>query len=198
MCLFAMGRARVYPIHSMMGIGVGENQAGERKARNALMCRAIPVWWSMLLLAMTACTGPSLEPTPRGTAVPATATAAATAVSTAMESCVNDAAFVEDLTVPDSTVVAPGQSVDKQWAVTNNGTCDWGADHRLRPIAGNPLVSGRAEALYPARAGAAATWRVTFEAPTEPGEYIGEWQAFDPAGTPFGDTVFLVLEVGGE
>jgi hypothetical protein len=38
-------------------------------------------------------------------------------------------------------------------------------------------------------------WRVSFTAPDEPGEYLGQWQAANPEGQVFGDAVFLLIVV---
>lgn len=97
--------------------------------------------------------------------------------------------------MPDGSAVAPGQRVDKRWAMENTGDCDWGPDYRLVPLADNPLAGGAKAALYPARAGARAVWSVEFEAPEEPGEYIGQWVAVNPAGESFGSPVFTLIVV---
>ena len=109
--------------------------------------------------------------------------------------CQNGARFVEDLTLPDGSKVAPGAVLDKRWAVQNSGTCDWGPDYRLVRL-GEANLGGPAEiALYPARAASPATWQVVLQAPGQPGEYRGRWQARAPDGTLFGDEVFIVVVV---
>ncbi|HET9587684.1 MAG TPA: hypothetical protein VFO91_02750, partial [Anaerolineales bacterium] len=47
------------------------------------------------------------------------------------ENCSNDLTFVQDLTIPDNSLVTYGAAIDKQWLVENSGTCDWNADYRL-------------------------------------------------------------------
>jgi hypothetical protein len=110
---------------------------------------------------------------------------------------VDDALYLEDLTVPDGTTVAPGEQVDKRWSMRNTGTCDWGPGYRLSPLGTNALAEEGEVALYPARAGAEAIWRVTFAAPREEGEYLGQWQAVSPQGEAFGEAVFALIEVVG-
>jgi hypothetical protein len=109
--------------------------------------------------------------------------------------CIDGAAFVADLTLPDGTQVEPGQSVTKQWSVRNNGSCDWGPGYRLVPILPNPLASDQEVALFPARAGAQAVWQVALVIPETSGELIGRWVAQNPAGVTFGEEVYVVLEV---
>jgi hypothetical protein len=109
--------------------------------------------------------------------------------------CVNDARFLEDLTVPDGTVVAPGEAIDKRWSVRNAGTCDWGPGYRLLPVDAGGLLGPAEVALYPALAGATATLQVALQAPVEPGLHTSIWRAQAPDGTLFGDTVYLVIDV---
>jgi hypothetical protein len=114
---------------------------------------------------------------------------------TATPPCTDGLAFVEDITIPDGTVVSPGASVDKRWLVQNNGTCNWDAEYRLKFVGGLEMGAATEQALYPARGGAQATLRITFSAPTEPGEYTTSWQAIDPNGEPFGDPIFMTIQV---
>lgn len=139
--------------------------------------------------------GASVREPPLGaTGAELPAAASPTAVAPRLD-CVDDARFVEDVTVPDGSLVAPGQVVDKRWEMENTGSCHWGPDYRLVPLGDNPLAAESEQALFPARAGARALWRVEFEAPEEPGEYIGQWVAVNPAGQSFGSPVFTVIIV---
>jgi hypothetical protein len=99
------------------------------------------------------------------------------------------------VTIPDYTVVAPGSSLDKQWLVQNSGSCNWDSRYRLRLISGDPLGASPEQALYPARAGMQATLRILFTAPQETGEYVSEWQAFDPNEIPFGESFVIKIIV---
>jgi len=109
--------------------------------------------------------------------------------------CTDSLAFVEDLTVPDGTVVSPGASVEKGWLIQNNGSCNWDSRYRLRFVGGSDMGAATEQALYPARAGTQAEIRITFTAPSEPGIYSTAWQAIDPFGEPFGDPVFMEIIV---
>jgi hypothetical protein len=108
---------------------------------------------------------------------------------------VDGLAFLEDLTVPDGTVVSPGASVDKRWLVQNNGSCNWDSRYRLIFVGGLEMGAAIEQALYPARAGSQAAIRITFTAPDQPGTYTTAWQAVDPNGEPFGDAVFMKIVV---
>lgn len=118
-----------------------------------------------------------------------------TSSPTATPPCTDSLAFVQDLTIPDGTIVSPGASVDKQWLVQNNGSCNWDSRYRLRFVGGLDMGATTEQSLYPARAGTQATIRINFTAPSEPGTYNTAWQAFDPFGEPFGDPVFMEIIV---
>ena len=111
--------------------------------------------------------------------------------------CFDNLLFIDDLTIPDGLFVQPGQVVDKQWLVKNNGTCDWGANYRLWLVGGEALGAASEQALYPAKAGSEATLRILFTAPLEPGYYVSSWQAYSPDNIPFGDALYLKITVGG-
>lgn len=110
--------------------------------------------------------------------------------------CTSDLKFLDDLTIPDGSPVNPGEQIDKQWLVRNSGTCDWGADYRLRLVGGfSPLGAEIVQALFPARAGAEVTIQVFFTAPPTSGVYRSAWQAYDPQGNPFGETIYIEITV---
>jgi len=117
------------------------------------------------------------------------------AATTPTPTCTDNLVFINDVTIPDGTLVAPGSTLDKQWLVQNSGDCNWDASYRLRLISGNALGASTEQALYPARAGTQATLRILFTAPPESGEYISEWQAFDANGTAFGKSFFIKIKV---
>lgn len=114
---------------------------------------------------------------------------------TATQICESDLRFIEDLTIPDGTVVLAGLPVDKSWRVENSGTCNWGEQYRLRLIEGPSLDATTEQALFPARSGTQAAIRILFTAPLDPGRYRSAWQAYDPLGEPFGEIFFLEIVV---
>ena len=123
---------------------------------------------------------------------------AVTPSPTSTPPCTDGLAFLNDLTIPDGTIVKPGESVDKQWQVQNNGSCNWDSRYRLKFVGGLDLGATTEQALYPARAGTQAVIRVIFTAPNEPGIYNTAWQALNPEGEPFGDAVFMEILVQEE
>ncbi len=109
--------------------------------------------------------------------------------------CSNNLKFVQDLTIPDDTVITLGSVFDKQWLVQNSGTCNWNADYRLKHVGGGVLGASEEMALYPARAGTQATLQIQFTAPFTEGVYESAWQAVDAKGTAFGDLVYVRITV---
>ncbi|HZW02299.1 MAG TPA: NBR1-Ig-like domain-containing protein [Anaerolineaceae bacterium] len=118
-----------------------------------------------------------------------------TAGPTEAVDCESNLSFLSDLTIPDGTVVYPGAVLDKRWEVSNSGTCSWGEGYSLRLTAGDNLQANPEQALFPARGGSQTTIQITFQAPPEPGIYRSAWQAFDPDGEPFGDPIYIEIEV---
>ena len=109
--------------------------------------------------------------------------------------CTNGLTFSQDVTIPDGTLLAGGQIIDKQWLVTNSGTCDWDERYRLKFVGGEPLSATIEQALYPARAGAQVALRIMFTAPLEAGTFQSAWQAFAPDGSAFGDPIYMQIVV---
>jgi hypothetical protein len=133
---------------------------------------------------------------PTATPLPATPTLALTVTATLEEGpCSNELTFLDDLTIEDGDIFAPGTSIDKQWLVQNDGTCDWDATYKLKWVGGYTLGVAEEQPLFPAAAGVQVTLRIVFTAPTEPGTYPTVWQAIDPDGNLFGDTVFMEIVV---
>ncbi len=120
---------------------------------------------------------------------------AATVEPTRQTGCSNLLAYINDLTIPDGTIFAPGDVVDKRWVVENQGTCNWTFLYTLRLTGGEPMGANTEQSLVPALAGSQAVIRIQFTAPSEQGKYRSAWQAYTPEGIPFGDPIFVVIEV---
>ncbi len=135
----------------------------------------------------------AVTPTPRGNNLPLEGQPSPQA--TATPQCTPQLRYLKDISIPDGSLVQPGETLDKRWAVENAGTCNWDSSYTLRLIAGPSLDAPEEQPLYPARASAQAVIRILFTAPQEPGTYRSAWQAYDPAGNPFGDPIFIEIQV---
>lgn len=145
-----------------------------------------------IYLPPTPAGGVRLLPTPTPTSLPPQVT-----TLPPTPSCTYNLRYLEDLTIPDSSIVTPGERLDKRWSVENNGSCNWDEGYRLKLTAGPDLGASKEQALYPARSGTQATIRIVFTAPSEPGTYRSAWQAYSPTGQAFGDPIFIEIQVRG-
>ena len=109
--------------------------------------------------------------------------------------CVNNLRFISDLTIPDNSFTTFGSTMDKQWLVENTGTCNWNSSYRLKHLGRAALGAPEEVMLYPARAGTQAIIQIIFTAPFTDGVYESAWQAYDPAGNPFGEPIYIRVTV---
>ena len=103
--------------------------------------------------------------------------------------------FLEDLTVPDGTVVQPGEEIVKRWKVRNSGDCDWNSRYSLRYIAGDLMGAKERYKLIQLQPGEEGTIEITFTAPEYVGGYYSGWQAYNAKNEPFGNDFYLEIYV---
>lgn len=127
---------------------------------------------------------PTLLPTPTAVA------AQPTQPAPAPEACVYKVSFLEDVTVPDGTVMAPGTQFIKTWRVQNTGTCSWGPGSHLQNLAfvgGDPLGAPNLVPIpITVAAGATADLSIPMTAPQQPGSYKSNWKLRLDDGTLIG------------
>jgi hypothetical protein len=106
--------------------------------------------------------------------------------------------FVADVTIPDNTPVAPGQTFTKTWKVTNNGSCPWDAGFKFA-LSGGDAMSGLTYTLPAAvPVNGIVDISVAMTAPTnKTGSLRGNWRMQTAGGQFFGDEVFVIVVVGG-
>jgi len=101
--------------------------------------------------------------------------------------CDNEFEFVDDVTVPDDTEFAAGDSFVKTWRIRNSGTCTWSVDYSLVFTGGDHM--GAADSVpLPSKVepGSTVDISVTFSAPSTDGSYRSDWQLQTPGGRVFG------------
>jgi hypothetical protein len=104
-----------------------------------------------------------------------------------LETCTNSIAFVEDLSIPDDTVLAPGEEFVKSWRLRNNGTCPWTTEYSLVSLGGDGIPGPESLPLSSAVApGQTVDLSVTLTAPDELGTYRDNWQLSDANEVRFG------------
>jgi len=100
--------------------------------------------------------------------------------------CANDAVFVADITVPDGTLVTPGQVFNKIWRMRNTGTCPWNENYKLVFAGGEVMSASSAVAVPFTQPGATADVIVPMTAPTTAGPHAGRWHLRGEDGAFFG------------
>lgn len=130
----------------------------------------------------------SLSPSPPQQTQPATSTdggAGETAQSS--DDCLAQAAFVDDVTIRDGTILQPGESFVKVWRLLNSGNCTWSPEYTLVFFGGSRLGAPESVPLS-ARVNPQQTVDIALEmsAPNDPGTYQGYWKLQTPSGRYFG------------
>jgi hypothetical protein len=111
--------------------------------------------------------------------------------------CTLNSTFAGDVTIPDGTVIAPGGTFVKTWALQNSGTCDWGPGFNIVFTAGSQLSAPSPSPIPATPAGQVSNISLTMVAPTQPGTYRGDWQLQAPNGSLFGTKVDVLINVPG-
>ncbi len=109
--------------------------------------------------------------------------------------CQPNAAYVQDVTVPDGTKFTPGQKFTKTWRIKSTGCAAWPKDTRWVFVSGNQM-GGPANVSAPSTApGKTADISVELQAPTTPGSYKGFWQMQMSGGKAFGEQMYVEIVV---
>ncbi len=110
----------------------------------------------------------------------------------------DDARYVSS-TYPRQITVTPGQTITQAWRLENTGTTTWSTAGNYALVhTGGPSLMGLARAAVPSNVAPHAQMRfeVTFQAPTEPGNYVVTYQ-MSHGTSQFGDVVQLSIRVPG-
>lgn len=93
-----------------------------------------------------------------------------------------------DVTVPDGTIFAPGETFTKTWKLTNAGTCTWNSDYEIVYSSGEPMNGPAAKQLTTGSVppGSSVNISVDLTAPSDEGTYQGFWKLRNSNGVVFG------------
>ncbi len=93
--------------------------------------------------------------------------------------CVDSAAFVTDVSIPDSTVMAPGTPFTKTWRLKNTGSCTWDSSYLIHYISGSTMTQQPGYWIVPqgqtVTPGQTVDISVGMTSPTENGTYKSYW-----------------------
>jgi len=95
--------------------------------------------------------------------------------------------FIKDVSIPDGTRFAAGETFTKTWRLKNRGTCIWTANDMLIFTSGNQMGDTTAVRLPDNVApGQTVDVSVTLTAPAKSGHYVSYWMLRNSAGVLFG------------
>jgi hypothetical protein len=110
----------------------------------------------------------------------------------------DNSAYVDDVTIPDGTILAPGQTFKKTWRLRNTGTCSWTHDYSIAFVSGNGM-DGETTAINKYVApGKAANITISLTVPDVEGEFTGYWQLTDKNGIRFGQLIYVQIVVSND
>lgn len=114
----------------------------------------------------------------------------------------NNAAFEADVTIPDGSVIGPGENFEKIWKIRNTGTCTWDDGYTFVYIGGSTPDLDPYDYKFSktndrdfVEAGGTINVALTLTSPCTPGKYEGHWKMRDDQGNFFGTPVSVYIEV---
>jgi hypothetical protein len=107
--------------------------------------------------------------------------------------------FEGDITIPDGSVLKPGQDFTKVWAIRNTGTCRWDEGFALVFIGGDRAIDPydfdfkkTGDIVDP---GEGINMGIKLTAPLNPGDYQGHWRMRNDKGYYFGTILSVYFTV---
>jgi len=110
----------------------------------------------------------------------------------------DNSAYIDDATIPDGTVLAPGQTFVKTWELKNTGFCTWKDNYTLTFFEGDSMSGLNTEIGKTIASGRQAKISIALTAPTSEGTYTGYWILANKYGYPFGMPFFVQIVVKNE
>ena len=108
----------------------------------------------------------------------------------------NNSVFVTDVTVPDDTVMTPGQTFTKTWKLQNTGSCPWTTAYKVSFVSGNAMGGSATPLTAAVQPGQPGDVSVAMTAPATAGEAIGYWILTNDSGQNFGTSFYVKIKVG--
>jgi uncharacterized protein YkwD len=108
-------------------------------------------------------------------------TQAATLAVTAPPDCKVQAVLLEDVTIPDDTLVSAGETFTKTWRFKNTGTCHW-TGYTINFLAGDRMGAPDSAPIPDTLAGSSVDISLELTAPSANGSYSGYFILKDAEG----------------
>ncbi len=134
---------------------------------------------------------------PAPTFAPISTVAGGGAVAQPTSSC-NTSVWISDVSIPDGTVMQPGDTFTKTWRVQNSGTCTWTPEFKVSfggvglPMGGQATKLGKT-----VKPGEQIEISVNLVAPSTAGDQTSYWKLQDDKGAFFGTWLTVVIKVAG-
>lgn len=106
----------------------------------------------------------------------------------------NNASFVRDVTIPDGTIMAPGQTFTKTWEIRNSGSTTWKGYH-LAFVDGDQMGAPSSVEVPETAPGVTVAITIPMTAPIEAGPHQGNWDMRSNDGDFFGHKIWVLLLV---
>ncbi len=144
----------------------------------------LPTLQPTLLPTATAVNKPSATPLP----IPTSSIEA-----TDTQLCLYASKFIEDVTIPDGSLLPTGQQVEKTWRIRNTGTCSWKEGTSLIHIEAHKFDAPGKVTVPLAIPGDEVDVSISFTTPKTPGIYESYWRLENAKGELFGGVLFIRL-----
>lgn len=127
------------------------------------------------------------------------ATSAGIAATASLGDACNNSAFEGDVTIPDGSILKPGEDFVKTWKIRNTGNCTWDEGFTLVFIGGDRKIdpydfkfTHKSDFVAP---GEAIDISINLTAPLAEGKYQGTWRMQNDQGYYFGTLLSVYFEV---
>jgi len=96
------------------------------------------------------------------------------------------AQFIDDVTIPDGTIMDPDESFTKTWRLKNIGSCTWTSSYAVVFSSGDSMNGPATQALAGnVNPGQTVDISIDLKAPAASGSYKGYWKLRNAAGVHF-------------
>ena len=106
--------------------------------------------------------------------------------------------WIKDVTVPDFTLMTPGETFTKTWLVSNSGTCAWQLGFQFAFYGGDPMGGSNYTLTQAVNPGDQMDLSIPMTAPSGTGIIISTWRMSGFNGWFFGDALTVKIDLGGE
>ncbi len=110
----------------------------------------------------------------------------------------DNAKYLDDVTIPDYSLIAPSTSFTKTWLIQNTGTTTWTKDYKLIYLDGIVGTNNTVSVNLPKSVAPGETIEVSvnFTSPAANGVYASYWKMYTATGYIFGEILIMYITVG--